>query len=59
MPKNERRKWPKTKIQRAFGHQELTHILFWLLFGEEEAESAEFDGEVAMAVVVHGRPGKG
>jgi dsRNA-specific ribonuclease len=59
MPKNERGKQPKTKIQRALGHQELTHIRFWWLFGEEEAGSVEFDGEMAMAVMVRGRPGKG
>jgi hypothetical protein len=29
------------------------------LFGEEEVGSVEFDGEVAMAVVIHEHPRKG
>jgi hypothetical protein len=48
-----------TKIQIALGHKELTHIRFSWLFSEEEVRSVEFDGEVAMVVVVHEHPSKG
>lgn len=59
MIKNKCGKRPKTKIQRALWHQKLTHIGFWWLFGEEEAGSVEFYGEVAIAAVVHVCLGKG